>query len=300
MKVFSLEGIQVEGYDVSSGGDEDLKNALKEAEFEDENEEVEAPPLFIKTLCCPITRQPLKDPVVCKKDGVTFEREALIAREGDRGYYPNRALVEYMDPLTNPRNELQYTSPKKKGVFYCSITTDLLRDPVIDYEGNTYERAAIVDWIQQHGVSPITRKPLHIDQLYDNTTLFRVLYHEVQCAPIEIRGSDEIVAWKRDVASFNYLTNTVKPTKILDRDLQAEQPRNPGHPARMRVDYNGRWRQRNKDTVTIVGLLLVCLCVVAFLFFEFPVIAIWCLCGLIAVALFCGLLRLRRSRVSDG
>jgi len=33
-------------------------------------------------------------------------------------------------------------------------------DPVIDPEGNTYERSAIEDWLSKNQTSPITRNPL--------------------------------------------------------------------------------------------------------------------------------------------
>lgn len=44
--------------------------------------------------------------------------------------------------------------------FYCPIIQTLMVDPVIDPEGNTYERSAIEDWLSKNQTSPITRNPL--------------------------------------------------------------------------------------------------------------------------------------------
>ena len=39
--------------------------------------------------------------------------------------------------------------------FLCPITRELMTDPVIDRDGNSYERSAIENWVRQHGTSPI-------------------------------------------------------------------------------------------------------------------------------------------------
>lgn len=55
--------------------------------------------------------------------------------------------------------------------FYCPITFELMRDPVIDREGNSYEREAIEEWLRARGVSPITRNPLAVADLAPNRAL---------------------------------------------------------------------------------------------------------------------------------
>ena len=44
-------------------------------------------------------------------------------------------------------------------------------DPVMDPEGNSYERRAITEWLRRNPVSPITRSPLQISQLAPNRAL---------------------------------------------------------------------------------------------------------------------------------
>jgi hypothetical protein len=55
--------------------------------------------------------------------------------------------------------------------FICAITHELMLDPVIDPDGNSYERRAIESWLQQNGTSPITRSPLSTNDLRPNRAL---------------------------------------------------------------------------------------------------------------------------------
>ena len=53
----------------------------------------------------------------------------------------------------------------------CPITQLEIVDPVIDREGNTYEKSAIETWLQTHNISPITRNPMSISDLVPNRAL---------------------------------------------------------------------------------------------------------------------------------
>ena len=63
------------------------------------------------------------------------------------------------------------------GSFICPLTLEVMTDPVIDREGNSYERSAIVGWLQQQArgnsaqVSPLTRQPLEVSDLVPNRVL---------------------------------------------------------------------------------------------------------------------------------
>ena len=56
-------------------------------------------------------------------------------------------------------------------MYCCPITQELMRDPVIDTEGNSYERAAIVKWLAKSPTSPLTRTRLTVDSLVSNLSL---------------------------------------------------------------------------------------------------------------------------------
>jgi Mg-chelatase subunit ChlD len=55
--------------------------------------------------------------------------------------------------------------------FLCPITHVQMVDPVVDNEGNSYERNAITNWLSRNRISPITRSPLNINQLIPNRAL---------------------------------------------------------------------------------------------------------------------------------
>ena len=55
--------------------------------------------------------------------------------------------------------------------FYCPITGDLMKDPVSEPDGHTYERDAIEKWIMDKGTSPMTRKNIGTSDLKPNLTL---------------------------------------------------------------------------------------------------------------------------------
>jgi uncharacterized protein YegL len=53
----------------------------------------------------------------------------------------------------------------------CSITGEIMKDPVQGNDGNTYERSAIVEWLNRSQTSPITREPMTINNLKVNTNI---------------------------------------------------------------------------------------------------------------------------------
>ncbi|KAJ3294903.1 hypothetical protein HK104_003181, partial [Borealophlyctis nickersoniae] len=59
--------------------------------------------------------------------------------------------------------------------FFCPITHDIMKDPVSDPDGVSYERTAILDYIEHHGTSPKTSKPLKATDLVSNNALLKAL-----------------------------------------------------------------------------------------------------------------------------
>ena len=55
--------------------------------------------------------------------------------------------------------------------FYCPISHCLMLEPVMDREGNTYERTSIEQWLSKHNTSPITRNSLNANHLVVNRAL---------------------------------------------------------------------------------------------------------------------------------
>lgn len=55
--------------------------------------------------------------------------------------------------------------------FLCPITCDVMVDPHFAADGHTYERAAILEWLQNHQTSPMTGATLDTVELIPNRTL---------------------------------------------------------------------------------------------------------------------------------
>ena len=55
--------------------------------------------------------------------------------------------------------------------YTCPLTKDLMEDPMSDFEGNSYERAAILDYLKTHSTSPVTGNPLIVMHLTPNNAL---------------------------------------------------------------------------------------------------------------------------------
>ena len=55
--------------------------------------------------------------------------------------------------------------------FVCPITQEIMKDPVSDNEGISYEKEYIEKWLSRNRTSPISRRPLHIGDLRPNIAL---------------------------------------------------------------------------------------------------------------------------------
>ena len=55
--------------------------------------------------------------------------------------------------------------------FICPINQTLMEDPVITPYGTTYERSAILNWLQKNNTDPLTKKRLTKDMLITNYAL---------------------------------------------------------------------------------------------------------------------------------
>lgn len=77
--------------------------------------------------------------------------------------------------------------------FNCPITRELMRDPVTTSDGHSYEREAIVQWLESSKTSPVTGLPLVSTQLNTNFALKNsieewaaTLFHIVQTRHLEL------------------------------------------------------------------------------------------------------------------
>ncbi|KAJ3339445.1 hypothetical protein HDU93_008260 [Gonapodya sp. JEL0774] len=71
----------------------------------------------------------------------------------------------------------QNATPAPPASLVCPLTQVLFVDPVVDHEGNSFEREAIEKWLDRNPSSPITRSPLEKSMLAPNRAL-RTLVEE--------------------------------------------------------------------------------------------------------------------------
>lgn len=60
-------------------------------------------------------------------------------------------------------------------LFLCPITHQIMYNPYIDNEGNTYEYSAIIEWLSRNNTSPITRNYLDITHLKPNRCILDII-----------------------------------------------------------------------------------------------------------------------------
>lgn len=66
---------------------------------------------------------------------------------------------------------LSFSIQRAMQIPTCPISQLPMTDPVMDHEGNSYERDSILIWLRSNQISPITRSPLTASQLRPNRAL---------------------------------------------------------------------------------------------------------------------------------
>lgn len=77
----------------------------------------------------------------------------------------------------------------------CPITQDIMVEPVQGSDGKTYEKTAIIRWLQEHGTSPETRQPMQISSLKENYAIKYLIdeYNKNGSSSISTSNSEEIL-----------------------------------------------------------------------------------------------------------
>lgn len=59
--------------------------------------------------------------------------------------------------------------------FICPISQQIMRDPYVDSDGNSYDKVFIFEWLSKSSVSPITRNHLTTQNLVPNRVLKQLI-----------------------------------------------------------------------------------------------------------------------------
>ena len=76
-----------------------------------------------------------------------------------------------MEPEPEPESDSERIYVPSE--FYCPISGCLIKDPVSEPSGHTYERSCITRWLKSNSISPMTRGYLELSDLYDNISMKR-------------------------------------------------------------------------------------------------------------------------------
>lgn len=108
--------------------------------------------------------------------------------------------VEAEQPQIDPNSETNHDSGALED-FVCPISLEPMRDPVVDTDGNTWDRSSILAWLKEHNASPKTGNKLTSQSLVPNRILRTLI--EAQLGPGFIQEcqtvSTEAAETSRDV-----------------------------------------------------------------------------------------------------
>ena len=82
------------------------------------------------------------------------------------------------------------TQGKPLPAFFCSITREIMRDPVATADGQTFERAAIERWLERNDTSPATGLKLPSKTLVPNIALRQAVEEWEQAYALNVRMAD--------------------------------------------------------------------------------------------------------------
>jgi hypothetical protein len=113
--------------------------------------------------------------------------------------------------------------------FVCPLTLEVMVDPVLDGEGNTYERKALLEWLKiYHQQSPISRQPLNQKFLVPNIALRDVINGVMGDAWVQKRTAEldeeypsfeETAGSKKDDATSSSVHHSTKERLTIDTYL---------------------------------------------------------------------------------
>lgn len=94
--------------------------------------------------------------------------------------------------------------------YFCPITHQLMKDPVIATDGYTYERCAIERWFQGgHGRSPMTNMPLATQTLIPNQTLKNMINNLTEDQKKRVEKKDLALAYELQIQELKTRLNNL-------------------------------------------------------------------------------------------
>jgi hypothetical protein len=102
--------------------------------------------------------------------------------------------------------------------YLCPITLEIMSEPVICEDGNTYEKKAITEWLSKRTVSPITNQEINPKNMFPNITLKKII-EEYKLNKLTKQPIVKCTTMSKN--NFNYLKNS-EPNTTLKFDSKPE------------------------------------------------------------------------------
>lgn len=114
--------------------------------------------------------QPAQEPSDAQVEAIRRLAVEALEREGE---YEARNPIHDASCDTTPRNATAWRGDSElyPAAMRCPITCEPFRDPVVAADGHSYERSAIVEWLQRRETSPATGCRLPHPLVMPNHTL---------------------------------------------------------------------------------------------------------------------------------
>ncbi|KAL3944141.1 MAG: hypothetical protein SGBAC_001788 [Bacillariaceae sp.] len=106
-----------------------------------------------------------------------IRNKSISQNSKDQRSSPERSLRECIKLKHQSQSQQHASTPNFPDHLLCPLTHEPFVDPVIDHEGNTYEKSAILEWLSLHPTSPLTRNHMTENQLIPN----RAIKHATVC-----------------------------------------------------------------------------------------------------------------------
>lgn len=99
--------------------------------------------------------------------------------------------------------------------WYCPITCEIMKDPVIGNDGHTYERDAIVKWLSVHNKSPMTKQTMTIDNLVPNIALRNTIEDMIDKFKSDDKHSLKKSKIVTDIINLSYQSKLLDKNRLL-------------------------------------------------------------------------------------
>jgi F-box and WD-40 domain protein 7 len=128
--------------------------------------------------------------------------------------------------------------------FFCPITKQVMVDPLMSRYGHSYERDAILTWLETHGcLCPLTRQRMAVSDLIQNRALKSRIHVWFRCRGLSnhlyddsikdgMSSKEQLPVEEHDIPKIlltctkeSLHDNTIKPWKVQSKKMETRKGR---------------------------------------------------------------------------